>query len=42
MEAPAPTRLSITDTQARLTLAAHLVYDSQRMAAFEGDFVGLI
>lgn len=28
--------------RARLTLAAHLLYDSQRMAAFEGDFVGLI
>jgi thioesterase domain-containing protein len=28
--------------RARLTLAAHLLYDSQRVAAFEGDFVGLV
>ena len=28
--------------RARLTLAAHLVYDAQRMASFEGDFVGLV
>jgi thioesterase domain-containing protein len=28
--------------RARLTLAAYLVYDARRMAAFEGDFVGLI
>ena len=28
--------------RARLTLAAHLVYDAQRMALFEGDFVGLL
>ncbi|MFZ0499651.1 MAG: YiiD C-terminal domain-containing protein [Steroidobacteraceae bacterium] len=28
--------------RARLTLAAHLVYDAQRMATFEGDFVGII
>lgn len=27
--------------RARLTLAAHLVYDAQRMALFEGDFVAL-
>jgi thioesterase domain-containing protein len=27
--------------RARLTLAAHLVYQAQRMAAFEGDFVAL-
>jgi thioesterase domain-containing protein len=27
--------------RARLTLTAHLVYDGQRMATFEGDFVGL-
>ena len=27
--------------RARLTLAAHLVYDAQRMATFEGDFVAL-
>ncbi|MGH8298664.1 MAG: YiiD C-terminal domain-containing protein [Steroidobacteraceae bacterium] len=27
--------------RARLTLAAHLVYQAQRMGAFEGDFVGL-
>jgi thioesterase domain-containing protein len=26
----------------RLTLAAHLVHDAQRMAGFEGDFVGLV
>ena len=25
----------------RLTLASHLVHDARRMAAFEGDFVGL-
>lgn len=29
-------------SRARLTLAAYLVYDAQRMATFEGDFVGLI
>ena len=28
--------------RARLTLTAYLVYDGQQMAAFEGDFVGLI
>ncbi len=28
--------------RARLTLPAHLVYDAQRMATFEGDFVGLL
>ncbi len=28
--------------RARLTLAAYLVYDAQRMATFEGDFVGLV
>jgi thioesterase domain-containing protein len=28
--------------RARLTLAAHLVYDARRMATFEGDFVGLV
>jgi thioesterase domain-containing protein len=28
--------------RARLTLAAYLVYDAQRMANFEGDFVGLV
>lgn len=28
--------------RARLTLAAHLLYRAQRMADFEGDFVGLI
>lgn len=28
--------------RARLTLSAHLVYDAQRMATFEGDFVGLL
>jgi len=28
--------------RARLTLAAHLVHDAQRMATFEGDFVGLL
>lgn len=27
--------------RARLTLGAHLVYDAQRMATFEGDFVAL-
>ena len=27
--------------RARLTLAAHLVYDAQRVAIFEGDFVGI-
>ncbi|MDE2261076.1 MAG: YiiD C-terminal domain-containing protein [Gammaproteobacteria bacterium] len=27
--------------RARLTLAAHLVHDAQRMATFEGDFVAL-
>ncbi|HVS77095.1 MAG TPA: YiiD C-terminal domain-containing protein [Steroidobacteraceae bacterium] len=27
--------------RARLTLAAHLVHDAQRMASFEGDFVAL-
>ena len=27
--------------RARLTLTAYLVYDAQRMAAFEGDFVAL-
>ena len=27
--------------RARLTLASHLVYDAQRMATFEGDFVAL-
>ena len=28
--------------RARLTLTAHLVYDVQRMATFEGDFVGTV
>jgi thioesterase domain-containing protein len=28
--------------RARLTLAAYLVHDAQRMATFEGDFVGLV
>jgi thioesterase domain-containing protein len=28
--------------RARLTLAAHLVYDGRQVAAFEGDFVGLV
>ena len=28
--------------RARLTLAAHLLYEGQRMATFEGDFVALI
>jgi thioesterase domain-containing protein len=28
--------------RARLTLTAYLVYDAERMAAFEGDFVGLL
>ena len=28
--------------RARLTLTAHLLHDARRMAAFEGDFVGLI
>jgi thioesterase domain-containing protein len=28
--------------RARLTLAAHLVYQAQRKGAFEGDFVGLL
>ena len=28
--------------RARLTLAAHLLYDSEPMATFEGDFVGLL
>jgi thioesterase domain-containing protein len=28
--------------RARLTLAAYLLYDAQRMASFEGDFVGLL
>jgi thioesterase domain-containing protein len=28
--------------RARLTLAAHLVYDARRVATFEGDFVGLV
>jgi thioesterase domain-containing protein len=28
--------------RARLRLTAHLLYDSQRTAAFEGDFVGMI
>jgi thioesterase domain-containing protein len=27
--------------RARLTLAAHLVYDARQVATFEGDFVGL-
>ena len=28
--------------RARLTLAAHLLYDARRVATFEGDFVGLL
>jgi hypothetical protein len=28
--------------RARLTLAAHLVYGAQRVAGFEGDFVGMV
>ncbi len=28
--------------RARLTLASHLVYGTERMAAFEGDFVGML
>jgi thioesterase domain-containing protein len=28
--------------RARLTLTADLIYDAQRMATFEGDFVGLL
>ena len=28
--------------RARLTLTAHLLYEGERMAAFEGDFVGLV
>ena len=28
--------------RARLTLAAHMLYDARPMAAFEGDFVGLV
>lgn len=28
--------------RARLTLTAHLLYDAQPMATFEGDFVGLV
>jgi thioesterase domain-containing protein len=28
--------------RARLTLAAHLIYQTRRMATFEGEFVGLV
>jgi thioesterase domain-containing protein len=45
MDEPAWERFQVTLARrgrARLTLAAHLVCDARRMAAFEGDFVGLV
>jgi thioesterase domain-containing protein len=45
MDEPAWERFRVTLVRrgrARLTLAAYLVYDAQRMATFEGDFVGLV
>lgn len=35
-------RMLVRRGRGRLTLAAHLVYNAQRMARFEGDFVGLL